>query len=486
MIEFKNVSFAYQGTKEKNSIHNLNFSVPKGQVVVLCGESGCGKTTLIRCINGLIPHYYKGQLMGNIEMNKKDIATTPLYEIAENTGSVFQNPRSQFFNVDTNSELSFSCENLGYPQEEIKTRVQHTVNDFNIESLLDKSLFHLSGGEKQIIACASISATSPDVILLDEPSSNLDTKYIDKLEEIINRWKFQGKTVIISEHRLYYLSGVADRFVCLKKGSIAFDLPTFEFLKLKEDNLRTLGLRTLNLKNLKEPCLTIKETEKLLFSNFTFAYKKRTANILNIKDLHLPTQEIIAVIGNNGCGKSTFARCICGLKKAGTITYNDNNYTYKNRLKACYMVMQDVNHQLFTESVAEEVLLSMQENDNEIAENILSSLDLLQYKEKHPQSLSGGEKQRVAIATAIASGKDFILFDEPTSGLDFRHMKEVSTCLKKLKEAGKTLFVITHDIELIYSCCTYILHIENGEVYDSYPLHQKDCKKVKDFFAKTK
>ena len=151
MIEIENVSFYYQGNEQMGAVNHLSLSIPKGQVVVLCGESGCGKTTVTRLMNGLIPNFYKGDLTGAVRVNGRDITKMPLYEIAENTGSVFQNPRSQFFNVDTDSELSFACENLGYPKDEIVARVRETVKDFKIERLLGKSLFHLSGGEKQTI-----------------------------------------------------------------------------------------------------------------------------------------------------------------------------------------------------------------------------------------------------------------------------------------------------------------------------------------------
>ena len=188
MIEIENVSFYYQGNEQMGAVNHLSLSIPKGQVVVLCGESGCGKTTVTRLMNGLIPNFYKGDLTGTVRVNGRDITKMPLYEIAENTGSVFQNPRSQFFNVDTDSELSFACENLGYPKDEIAARVRETVKDFKIERLLGKSLFHLSGGEKQMIACASVCVTAPDVMILDEPSSNLDVRHISILAKIIQKW----------------------------------------------------------------------------------------------------------------------------------------------------------------------------------------------------------------------------------------------------------------------------------------------------------
>ena len=482
MIELKNVSFFYQGNEPLHAIEHLNLSIPKGLVLVLCGESGCGKTTITRLMNGLIPNFYKGELTGEIQVNGKDITKMPLYEIAESTGSVFQNPRSQFFNVDTDSELSFACENLGYPKDEIKARVNATVEDFKIQRLLGKSLFHLSGGEKQMIACASVCATSPNLIILDEPSSNLDVRHIAILAEIIRKWKAQGKTVIVSEHRLYYLTGIADRFVCLAKGKIVFDLFTSELLKMDTEKLCALGLRTLDISRLHPKSASVKTGRSLYFEDFTFSYR-RQKECLRLEEFCVPKNEVIAIIGNNGAAKSTFGRCLCGIEKTGTLHDGEDSLSYKTRLKKCYMVMQDVNHQLFTESVMDELLISMKEPDEKEALEILAQLGLSAYAKRHPMSLSGGEKQRVAVATALASDREYIILDEPTSGLDYKHMKEVALCLERLKQMGKTIFVITHDVELINQCCTYVVHMEAGSVINQFAIDKSTQKFLKDYFT---
>ena len=242
LIEIKNVEYRYKGSTA-DSLSDVSLTVNPGETLLLCGASGSGKTSIIRLINGLIPHYYNGEFRGSVTVAGRNIAKTELTDLAGIVGTVFQNPRSQFFSVDTDGEIVFGPENVGLPPAEIRRRKEQVVGEMHISELLDRSLFELSGGEKQRIACASVAALLPEIILLDEPSSNLDWTAMENLREIILLWKQQGKTVIVSEHRLWYLAGILDRVVYMKKGKIAGEWSGEDFSKLSEEGLQAMALR---------------------------------------------------------------------------------------------------------------------------------------------------------------------------------------------------------------------------------------------------
>ena len=477
MIELNNISFTYKtgegtergaaggiGEKSSNgSLTNINLKIKDGEFLLLTGGSGCGKTTVLRLINGLIPNFFEGNLQGEILVDGKSVSNSELYDTAKTVSTVFQNPRSQFFNVDTTSELAFACENQGMDQNEILQRINQTVTEMQLEPLMDRSLFELSGGQKQKIACASVAVTGNKIILLDEPSANLDNKSVEGLRELLKKWKSEGKTIIVAEHRLSYLWDLADRTVVLKDGIILWEFDRKKMDELTEDELHEMGLRTNTaLRQAQGPqeelgSLRLSKgpnEDSLLLQNFSYKYHNGYL-ALNIPQMEIPIGQITAITGNNGEGKTTFLNCLCGLgnRSKGTLTFRGKTCKRRARQKQIFLVMQDVNHQLFAETVIDEILISQKEENEDEALMILKSLDLLEFAYRHPQSLSGGQKQRVAVACAIASCREILLFDEPTSGLDYTHMLQISQILKDLKAIGRTIIVVTHDRELIKECC---------------------------------
>ncbi len=465
MIEFKQVSFSYEGSEE-GKLRDINFSIRKGECILLTGPSGCGKTTITRLINGLIPEFFPGNLSGEIRVEGRRLQKEPIYRIAGMVGSVFQNPKTQFFNMDTDGEIAFGLENNGIEQTRMLERIRETAQELGLEKLLGRGIFSLSGGEKQKIAFASVYAMNPEVYLLDEPSSNLDEASIEELRKQIELLKQQGKTTVIAEHRIYYLAELADRIFYLNQGELQHIWTREEFLRLSTEERKRLGLRTVEYQSntvpMNKPPVEIIEGERkeqIKFQDVTIGYGKQ--KVLTGINFDAAEGEIIAVTGQNGVGKSTFSRTLCGLLKPleGNILWGSASFKEKKRLACSYMVMQDVNYQLFADSVKHECSFGIKNPDYELVEETLKELNLYPYRNQHPNTLSGGQKQRVAVAVSMICKKKILIFDEPTSGLDYDSMQSVARLIKKLAQTGKIIFVVTHDYEFIAEACTRIMRL---------------------------
>ena len=482
MIKFKNVNFKYSSKYDNNGIQDLNFNINKGEFIVLCGKSGCGKTTVTRLINGLIPHFYEGDLSGEVFVNGQNMAEVELSDMASTCASVFQNPKSQFFNLDTTGELAFGCENLNWSKEEIADRIERTVNDFSLKELMDRNIFELSGGEKQQIACGSVYATDPEVYIFDEPSSNMDAKAIDRFKKILTKLKNQGKTIVVSEHRLYYLTELADKYLYFEKGELKNTFLRDEFLKMQKEELFALGLRHTNLENIavESDYVATNEDNVITFENIICT--KNDKNVLDMKSFSVNTNDIVAVIGENGSGKTTFSEVASGLiKNKGDITLQGEKIKGKKLTQKSYIVMQDVNRQLFCATVKEELSLGIKNRDENF-DKIMQKMLIKEFEERHPGSLSGGQKQRVAICSAIAAKKEIMFYDEPTSGLDYEGMNNFCEVVKENRNEHLVTMIITHDLELVLGCCTRVLHLEKGRVLDSYPIDEEGIVRLKNYF----
>ncbi|UTD05567.1 ABC transporter ATP-binding protein [Treponema denticola] len=510
-VNLQNLCFNYQAyentdqsnTKNLSALNDISISIKKGECILLTGISGCGKTSVLRTINGLIPNYYEGKLLGSIEVLGESIKEKPIYDISKKVSTVFQNPKSQFFNLDTTSEILFFLENMGTPFEKMHQRLNFISEFLNIKHLLDRNIFNLSGGEKQMIAIASALAADTDIIVMDEPTSNLDLYYIEKIAEVISLLKKSGKTLIISEHRLYFLNELIDRAFLIKEGKLEKEFSQQEFLALSEQNRKELLLRPITMnknvfnrlkdsdymqvqssetirKNKEDKNTEDTKSAHLTVENLFYRFKKEKDDFLRVQNLKMEFGKVIALTGKNGQGKSTFAQCLTGLLKAkkDSVLLNGKKINTKQRLELSYMVLQDVGYQLFTESVEDEIALGknkkIKPEQNTKAENkeerapdveaILKAMNLTELKDKHPLSLSGGQKQRVSIGAAISSGARIIIMDEPTSGMDYFHMKETAKLINSIRSNQTLILIISHDFEFLSLVTDEIILMEKGAV----------------------
>lgn len=537
--------FAFYNKKSEAILKNINFTFKQGEFVVLCGRSGCGKSTFLSVLNTLGKNFFNLQLEGrlslfskvNYETTKTELSTVEAFKIDEagdniktssslpelidllqakpqelvaEIGQVFQNPKTQYFNTTVCAELAFPCENLAWSPELIKKSMQKNIIKFSLENLLDKNIFYMSGGEKQRLAFAVANMAAADLLLLDEPTANLDTRAMKLLAEALAQVKKEGKTVIIAEHRLAWLQDLADTYLLLNKGEIYSRYTATEFLAQNADFFIRHGLRqgrkdllaqlianvcktrSLNHRQVSDEhqgeCTAAiydrrsrnnsdknfaAKTEKpacLCLRNLTVGYPRQKA-LLFIKELDFQSGIIYGISGHNACGKSTLAQILCGLKKhvKGSILYQEtadmegsNPISARHLRYLTYMVMQDVNYQLFHASVKEEILQGAEAD--EYYEFLLAKLQLKSKEFSHPFTLSGGEKQRVAIAAALMSRKKIIIFDEPSSGLDKANMTALGDLLRFLADQNKLVMVISHDEELLAEFSEVLITLDS-ELY---------------------
>ncbi|MBS6844154.1 MAG: ATP-binding cassette domain-containing protein [Clostridiales bacterium] len=309
MIDFE---FEFQYAEEKQpALQKIGGSIPAGCCVVLCGGSGCGKSTLLRCINGLIPQFYEGELKGFCLLNGQDTAGMRIGEIGELVASVFQYPRSQFFTVNSSNEVAFGLENHGLLQGEIRRRVDDAFRIFHLERLKDRSVYELSGGERQLISILSAWAMDTDIFLLDEPTANLDFSATRQLRKILLALKQQGKTLLLSEYRLYYLTDIADEYWVMADGEIKGKYTAAKAKAFSAEQRQAFSLRTLDLAKItvpeKEPLPKTASTA-LDVSDVRYSYGRKAGDTLSGVSFSVREHEIVVLVGANGCGKTTIGK----------------------------------------------------------------------------------------------------------------------------------------------------------------------------------
>lgn len=472
-IQIHHVSFSYQ--KNEQQLDKIDLTIDSGDCIAVLGGSGCGKSTLARVINGLIPSFFPGNLSGEVLINHKNIKNLSSWEIGAMVGNVFQDPRSQFFSNEVAGEIAFGCENLGFSHEEIIKRVNQTINEMGIKELLNTSIYTLSYGMRQKVAICSAKAMDPDIYVFDEPSANLDLKATYLLADLIQKLKDAGKTIIIAEHRLFYLNGIADKYILLESGRITGRYSAEEMQEQGSETLNKKGLRSLNFKNIyvpKRTDISISPSHSIKVLNLSKTFRNR----ILLKDISFQYDgnEIIALVGANGVGKSTLGKIIAGLTKetSGRVLLDNVEQRYKHRVGKVWYIPQDLDSQLFGEDLVDELTTGLKDSEKDIekAERILEKLGLIFLKDKHPATLSGGQKQRLVLGVAMMRNVPMIILDEPTSGLDFNSMEKVRALIKEQQKTGTKFFIISHDIEFIARTCERILKLDEGIITEDYYL----------------
>ena len=476
MIRFEEVTYTYPFSEEP-AVRDVSFCVRPGELVLISGQSGCGKTTLMRLTNGLCPGYFRGELRGRVLVDGRDTASIPLRDISRLVGTLFQDPEQQFFALGVEDELAFVHEWRGLPAEATRERVRRAAESFGLTPVLHHSIHELSEGQKQKVGLASILSQGPRVLVLDEPTANLDPESAVELAGRLRVLKESGMAILVVDHRLYWLEGVADRVVVMKKGEIC---AMGAFSLLEDESLRhNCGLRDCHVEDVRRslPECSARETERaeegVRVEGLTFAYKGQKS-VFEKADVTL-RPGVTALIGDNGVGKTTLARLLTGLNRAqeGRFFIRGRECSGKELSGRVGIVLQNADHQLHMKTVMQELevcleLAERRRRDGKehggtaqpfTVSELLTLFGLEALAGRHPQSLSGGEKQRLVIACAFAKRPDVLILDEPTSGLDGANMLRIAHALELLAGAGACVLVITHDLELMRLSCTSALRL---------------------------
>lgn len=467
MIKMETVTVTFRDGS--HGLCQVSLEIPQGQSVVLTGESGCGKSTLLSCVNGVALMEEEWQVTGVIEVAGQQVTLENQEKLVRHVGSVFQNPRTQFFTTTVLDELTFVCENLGMSAAVIGEALARVLPLFDLDELIHRSMFELSSGQQQLVALAAAYIQEPQVLVLDEPTSNLDFQMTKKLTKILSKLKQQGVTIVIADHRLLYLADLVDRVVILAEGKVIYDEDVQRFKNLSLTERRQYGLRVFSKSELPEVDLlelgmgTPSNSPYLSGEELVVKFNKKN-KALDITDFHLEKGGLLSVVGHNGAGKTTLLKVLSGLQKLanGRIVREGSLQSMKSLRKAAYLVLQEVTLQLLGETVWRELALFSDDQESIQEAARLFSLDHL--LNKHPFSLSGGEQQRLALAGAFLANKDLIILDEPTSGLDWHHMQDVIQGIKELQGKGKTVIVVSHDWEFLCSLGGKMIHLKDGKM----------------------
>lgn len=491
-LVIENLSFQYR-TRPVPAIENISLELGQGEMLLIAGASGCGKTTLARCINGLIPRSYGGTRSGKLLLHGKDVSEMSLVQVAQVVGTLLQDPERQIVASNVFNEIAFGPENLGLPREEILARVDQVMKRLKIEHLRGRDTFTLSGGEKQKVALAGLLVMQPSILLLDEPLASLDPASAHEALMVFRSLADEGTTIILVEHRVEdALDARPDRLLYMENGKVSYlgpiqDLPPgidHHQVKLPADWIvrRTHETKE-NVGAHVTPSAAVNGEVMVSFEDVGFSYSSELPAVLKNVNLKIHQGDLIAVLGPNGAGKSTLVKHAIGLLKPtkGRVLVNGTDtrkLSVAQVARTLGYVFQSPTHMLFAPTVREELSFGPQNlgySTAEIERNVSESLvtvNLNGLEEYPPLGLSFGQQKRTTIASVLAMRSRIMVMDEPTAGQDYANYTRFMDAMCSADEGRKSLLsenfaatlFITHDIDLAVIYANRVLVVGDGGI----------------------
>lgn len=503
VIKIQDLTYYYPESG-KPALDNINLEITGGQFVLLVGGSGCGKSTLIRALSGLIPDFYGGTYRGKVFLNGKEIRQLDRRSLVRRVGMVFQDPESQLVMTNVEQEVAFGLENLGLPNSLMKRRVMEVTGALALSGYLHGFIPELSGGQKQKVALASVLAMQPEILVLDEPTSQLDPVAGEEILAMVRRLNEEnGITVILVEQRLERCFHLADRVLVMENGRILYDGVPESVARWAAKNKSPFIPPLARLfagVGFPEVPLTVKQGREIIkayypfpglrnrnpkikraeaagdeclvdIQNLWFTYPSGKEALKNI-NLKIRPGDFTVIMGENAAGKTTLLKNITGLLKPGrgqvkVLNRDTKKVSVEELASTIGYLSQDPNDYLFLPTVREELaftLSNMCRSDDGVSAEILQRLQLTSYAETNPRDLSSGERQRVALASVLVARPQVLLLDEPTRGLDYRLKAELGDILLQLQAEGKAVLVVTHDVEFAAEYAESIVLMAEGTI----------------------
>jgi len=513
-ISVQNLSFHYALFEEqeagkgnvqvenKNVIEDISFTLAHGELLLIAGPSGCGKSTLIKCLNGLIPHSYKGTLQGEIYLQGQLLEGMKLRDLARHIGTMLQDPDKQIVGSTVEQEIAFGLENLQIPRTEMRARIKNVLAQLKVERYRSASLQALSGGQRQLIAAAGLLVMEPSIFLFDEPFASLDSFAVNELEQLISHLREQGHTIIIVEHRVEEALHLhIDKVLLLEKGRQIFFGNVPEFLSIADPEQVKLPVASF-LSHQKEPASLEAVRDRLLtpitmlagnsdkntsaeailtFEHVHYRYTTFTPEILHGISFQIRRGEVIALLGPNGAGKTTLIKHALGLLRPtkGTIQLygkDTKKLSIAQIASQVGYVFQHPGAMLYAPTVREEVSFGPENLHMSTAalqdsvEQAMSAVNVQEFAQRSPYSLSFGQQKRVTIASILAMKSKILLLDEPTAGQDYRSYIALMEHIRHIPNLDALLF-ITHDLDLALRFTQRVILVKDGNIAaDGKPL----------------